>query len=72
VTKPVAAGAQMDGFTVTTRMSTMVQGEYTAQVTRSLPAIQGAATGTQRVAAEASKQALIGALMTPSFLADTK
>jgi hypothetical protein len=72
VTKPVAAGAQIDGFTATTRVSAMVQGEYTAQVTRQLPAIQGAATGTQGVAAKASKQAFIGALPTPSFLADVK
>jgi hypothetical protein len=41
------------------------------QVTRQLPAIQGAA-GTPNVATKASKQALIGALPTPSFLADVK
>jgi hypothetical protein len=68
VTKPVAAGAQIDGFTATTRVSAMVQGEYTAQVTRQLPAIQGA----QGAAAKPAKQALIGALPTPSFLADVK
>ena len=72
VTKPVAAGTQIDGFTATTRVSTMVQGQYTAQVTRQLPAIQGTATGTPSVAAKASKQALLGALPTPSFLADVK
>jgi hypothetical protein len=65
VTKPVAAGAQIDGFTATTRVGTMVQGEYSAQVTRQIPAVAGAA-------AKASKQALIGALPTPSFLADVK
>ncbi len=43
----------------------MVQGAYSAQVTRQLPAVQG-------MAAKASKQALIGALPTPSFLAATK
>ena len=68
VTKPVAAGAQIDGFTATTRVSAMVPGEYAAQVTRQLPAIQGA----QGAAAKPSKQALIGALPTPSFLADVK
>ncbi len=68
VTKPVAAGAQIDGFTATTRVGAMVQGEYAAQVTRQLPAIQGA----QDAAAKPSKQALIGALPTPSFLADVK
>jgi hypothetical protein len=72
VTKPVAAGAQIDGFTATTRVSAMVQGQYTAQVTRQLPAIQGAAAGTPGAAAKASKQALIGAVPTPSFLADVK
>jgi hypothetical protein len=53
-------------------MSSMVQGQYAAQVTRQLPAIQGVAAGTPSVAAKASKQALIGALPTPSFLADVK
>jgi hypothetical protein len=68
VTKPVAAGAQIDGFTATTRVSTIVEGEYTAQVTTQLPAIAGAAG----VAAKSSKQALIGLLPTPTFLAGTK
>src|SRR6202522_675485 len=44
VTKPVAGGTQIDGFTATTRVGTMVQGQYAAQVTRQLPAIQGAAS----------------------------
>ncbi len=70
-TKPVAAGAQIDGFTATTRVGTMVEGEYSAQVTRQSPAIQGvsAASGA---AAKTSKQALIGALPTPGFLANGK
>jgi hypothetical protein len=41
VTKPVAGGAQIDGFTATNRLSGMVRGEYTAQVTCQLPAIRG-------------------------------
>jgi hypothetical protein len=65
VTKPVAAGAEIDGFTATTRVKTIVEGQYSAQVTRQAPAVQGAA-------AMSSKQALIGALPTPSFLAETK
>ena len=65
VTKPVAAGAQIDGFTAITRVGAMVEGEYAAQVTRQIPAIPGAA-------AKPSKQALIGALPMPSFLADVK
>jgi len=72
VTKPVAAGVQIDGFTATTRVTTMVQGQYTAQLTRQAPPIRGVAAGTPGAAATASKQALIGALPTPSFLADLK
>jgi hypothetical protein len=72
VTKPVAAGVQIEGFTATTRVSTMVQGQYTAQVTRQTPAIRGIAAGTPGAAAMSSKQALIGELPTPSFLADVK
>jgi hypothetical protein len=66
VTKPVAAGAQIEGFTATTRVGTIIEGEYSAQVTRQQPAIKGAAE------AKPSKQALIGTLPTPSFLADVK
>src|SRR6266404_2030866 len=72
VTKPVAAGAQIDGFTATTRVSGMAHGEYTAQVTRESPPIKGAAAGTPGAEALVSKQALIGWLVTPSFLADLK
>jgi hypothetical protein len=71
-TKPVAAGAQIDGFTATTRISGTVYGEYTAQVTRESPPIKGAAAGTPGAEALVSKQALIGWLLTPSFLADSK
>ena len=73
VTKPVAGGTQINGFTATTRVGAMVQGQYAAQVTRQLPAMQGAAAGgTPSVAAKASKQAVISALPTPSFLAEVK
>ncbi len=72
VTKMVAAGVEVDGFTATTRVSTMVQGQYTAQVTHQSPAIRGAAAGTPGAAAMVSKQALIGALPAPSFLAEVK
>jgi len=72
VTKPVGAGTQINGFSATTRVSTMVQGQYTAQVTRPVPAVQGAAPGTPPAAAMVSKQALIGELPTPTFLADVK
>jgi hypothetical protein len=72
VTKPVAGGTQVDGFAATTRVGTMVQGQYAAQVTRQSPAIRGAAPGTPGAAATVSKEALIGAIPTPSFLADVK
>jgi hypothetical protein len=73
VTKPIPGGTQIDGFTATTRVGTMVQGQYAAQVTRQLPAMQGAAAGgTPSVTAKASKQAVISALPTPSFLAEVK
>ncbi len=72
VTKAVNAGGQIDGFTATTRVVAMVQGQYTAQITRAVPAIKGAGTGAADAAAKTSKQALIGELPTPSFLADVK
>jgi len=50
----------------------MVYGEYTAQVTHESPAIAGVAAGTPGAEALVSKQALIGWLLTPSFLADVK
>jgi hypothetical protein len=65
VTKPVAGGAEIDGFTATTSVAAMVQGAYSAQVTRQLPAVQG-------VAAKPSKQALIGEIPTPWFIAVVK
>jgi hypothetical protein len=72
VTKPVAAGVQIDGFTASARVSTMVQGQYTAQVTRQAPPIRGVAPGTPGAAPMVSKQALIDTLPTPTFLADVK
>lgn len=71
VTKPVTAGTQVDGFTAVTRVGTMVQGEYSAQITHQSPATK-VATGMSPVAAAPTKQALIGLLPTPSFLADVK
>ena len=71
-TGPVAAGAQVGGFTATTRVGTMVQGEYAAQVTRQAPAVQGAPAGSPAAAAATSKQAQIGMLPTPTFLAEVK
>jgi hypothetical protein len=72
VTKPVATGAQIDGFSATTRVSTMVEGQYSGEGTRQLPAIQGVSAGAAVTAMKTAKQAVIGAIPTPSFLADVK
>ena len=69
-TKPLSAGAQIDGFAATTRVGSMVQGQYSAQVTREAPAVKGAAASGG--SATSSKQALIGSLLTPGFLLDVK
>jgi len=66
VTKPVTAASEIDGFIATTSVSSVVQGAYSGQVTRQIPAAPGAG------GAKDSKQALIGALPTPSFLAGEK
>ena len=68
VSKPVTAGARIDGFTATTRVRTIVQGEYAAQVSRAVPAVGGAETPMPKQ----SRQALIGTLPTPTFLAVVK
>ena len=71
VTKPVSGGEQVEGFTATTRVGAMVQGAYSALVTRSTPAIQGPST-TPPNGDGTSKQAVIGAITTPSLLSDVK
>ena len=72
VTKPVAAGTQVDGFTATTRVKTVISGEYSAQLTRQLPAVQGGLVDAATMSGTSPKQAVIGSLPTPSFLADAK
>ena len=71
VTKPVVGGEQVDGFAATTRIGTMVQGEYSAQVTRPAPAVQDQSP-TLASGDAGSKQAVIGTITTPSFLIDVK
>ena len=71
VTKPAAAGAQVDGSTAVTRMARTPHGEYPVQITHQAPATR-VPTGTPAVPAAPIKQALIGLLPTPSFLADVK
>jgi hypothetical protein len=72
VTKPVEGGTQVDGFSATTHVGTMVQGEYTAQVTLQSPAIKGVAAGVPGAAATETQQAVIGMITTPKLLADMK
>ncbi len=67
-TTQVPAGARVEGFVATTRIGSMVEGEYSAQATRRTPATKGAPAGTEKL----SKQAVIGPLPTPSFLAEVK
>lgn len=70
--KSVEAGVPIEGFSATTRVAATVEGEYSAQVTRQRPTVQGAQPGTPAAMAAASKQASIGVLPTPAFLADVK
>jgi len=56
VTKPVAGGAEIDGFTAATRVSGMVQGGHTAQVTRQLPTIKGVAAARQAIETPSSRR----------------
>jgi hypothetical protein len=70
VTKPIPGGSQIGGFTATTSVGTVVQGGYSAQVTQQVPVVQG--TEASGVTGKPAKQALIGVLPTPSFLAATK
>jgi hypothetical protein len=68
VTKPLGAGGQIGGFMTTTRVSTTVLGECSAQVICQLPAIPGAAPGAPFSGANASTRALIGAIPAPSLI----
>jgi hypothetical protein len=64
-------GTEVTGFSATTRMTTMTDGMYSAQVTQRSDPIKGAA-GPQGNATMTSKQAQIGMIATPSFLAELK
>lgn len=54
--RPIGGGMTVDGFTAATRASGTTMGEYTASITR-------------LVSGKMTKQAIIGQLMTPSFVA---
>jgi hypothetical protein len=60
--KPIAGGSRIDGFSATTSVSATTEGEYTARVTRPESEGKGAPD-------KASKQALIGAIPTPAYIA---
>ena len=66
--KPVAPGSQVDGFSATTQVGTSVAGQYSAQITHRVPA----AAGLPASASGSTKQAVLGTLPTPTFLAPVK
>jgi hypothetical protein len=70
-TAPATPGTEVTGFAAVTRVNTMTDGMYSAFVTQRSGPIQGA-PGSPGSAAMVSKQAQIGMMMTPSFLADLK
>jgi hypothetical protein len=70
-TTAVKPGAEIAGFAATTRVATMTGGMYSAQVTQRSGPIKGA-PGSPGTAAMVSKQAQIGLVETPSFLAEVK
>jgi len=70
-TAPVKPGTEITGFTAVTRVSTMTDGVYSALVTQRSGPIQGA-PGSPGTAVMVSKQAQIGMIETPSFLAELK
>jgi hypothetical protein len=70
-TAAVKPGTEVTGFSAATRVTTMTDGMYSALVTQRSGPIQGAA-GSPGSATMTSKQAQIGMIATPSFLADLK
>ena len=68
-TAPVKPGTEVTGFSAVTRVATMTNGMYSALVTQRSDPIRGA-SGSPGSAAMVSKQAQIGMIETPSFLAD--
>lgn len=70
-TAPVKPGTEITGFAATTRVSTMTDGMYSALVTQRSAPIKGA-SGAPGSGGMVSKQAQIGMIETPSFLADVK
>jgi hypothetical protein len=71
VTAAVKPGTVVTGFSAVTRVDTMTDGMYSALVTQRSGPIQGA-SGSPGTGTMVSKQAQIGMITTPSFLADVK
>ena len=70
-TAPVKPGTEITGFSAATRMATMTDGMYSAQITQRSDPIKGA-PGSPGSATMTAKQAQIGMIATPSFLAELK
>jgi hypothetical protein len=70
-TVAVKPGTEVTGFSAATRVTTMTDGMYSALVTQRSGPIKGAA-GSPGNAKMTSKQAQIGMISTPSFLAELK
>jgi hypothetical protein len=71
VTVPVKPGTEITGFSAVTSVGTTTDGMYSALVSQRSDPIKGA-SGSQGTAAMVSKQAQIGMIAAPSFLADLK
>ena len=67
----VKPGTEVAGFSAVTHVGAMTDGMYSAFVTQRSGPIAGA-SGSAGSAAMVSKQAEIGMIVTPSFLADLK
>jgi hypothetical protein len=70
-TAVVKPGTEITGFSAATRVTTITDGMYSGQVTQRSGPIHGA-EGSPGSATMTSKQAQIGMIATPSFLADLK
>ena len=68
---PVKPGTEIAGFSAATRVGTMTDGMYSVLVTQQYAPIKGA-SGQPGTRAMISKQAQIGLIKTPSFLAELK
>jgi hypothetical protein len=68
---PIKPDTEVTGFSATTRVGTMTDGMYSAQVTQRAAPIKSA-SGSPGSGVMVSKQAQIGMIETPSFLLELK